>query len=610
MESDLKLPDAEESVGGSFRFLWRFMSRERKRHFYLCALLMLLGAVGELMTIGAVLPFLTVVSDPERAASLPFFGSLLAWGGDGEQNVVLAAALLLIASAAIAALLRLLLNWVSLNFVLMLGHEMGTEIFARMLRQPYTSFVRRNTSELLASVEKVQAAIWGVLMPGMQAGISAVLAVAIVALLFSIDPLTAATASATMLLAYIALSFAARRTLARNSSQLAHTATERMQIIQEGLGGIRDVILEQSQSFFEAKHKRADYAYRHAQVTNNFIGAAPRFVIEAVGIMLIAVLAVHLSAKPGGVVAAIPVLGALALGAQRLLPLMQTTYLGWTSFVGNQRMLLDAAGLMQAPVLATVQRDRKQEIVPFRRDLVLDRVEFRYDDREYALREISLSIPKGSRIGFVGETGSGKSTLLDLIMGLLEPTAGEIRIDGESLSNANRAKWQAQIAHVPQMIYLSDSSIASNIAFAEPEEEIDPGRVRRAAEMAQIHDFIEQLPEGYETPVGERGVRLSGGQRQRIGIARALYKRSAILILDEATSALDDATETALMAALRGLGDDMTLLMIAHRTSTLRGCDRVVRLSAGRVVEEGSFQEVIAGRSEGAGSFFQSGQPE
>lgn len=578
------------------------MSRKRRGHFFSVMGVMFLGILAELATIGAVLPFLALVSDPQRAAHIPGFRQIIeAMGNFAPDNLVLLAAILLISSAILATIIRLLLTWVSLSFVLALSHEIGTKIFGRMMRQPYEYYVSRNTSELLAGVEKVTTVVWGVLMPAMQ-GVSAfVMSVAIMILLLVIDPLTATIVAVAMALAYFCVSLGVRRRLHRNSEQLALAATGRIQTMQEGMGGIRDVLLEQSQTMFENKFRQFDYVYRRAQAVNNFINLAPRFIVEGAGIVVIAVLAFYFSTQRGGVVAAIPVLGALAIGAQRLLPLLQQTYVAWSSLAGNRQILQDVVELMHAPVVSAKIRSRCREAEPFRQDFQLVNVNFQYGVREPALEEINFTIRKGASVGFVGETGSGKSTLFDIIMALIQPTAGSVLIDGKALSDANCSDWQAQIAHVPQAIFLSDSSISSNIAFGAADEDIDQSRVRRAAELAHIDAFIEQLPEGYETPVGERGVRLSGGQRQRIGIARALYKEAPILILDEATSALDDETEAAIMRSILSLGQDVTLLMIAHRLSTLHECDQLVRLERGRIVGIGSFSQIV-GALEGRGA--------
>ncbi len=573
------------------------MPSRRRRHFYMVIGVMLLGTLAELMTIGAVLPFLALVANAETAGRLPLFRELAGViGARRPDELLFAAAMLLIFAAVTAVCVRLWLTRVTLAFVLVLGHEIASEVFARMLRQPYGYYVSRNSSELLASQEKVQAVIWSVLMSGMQAVAAGVIAVAILVMLFLIDPFTATMAALTLSSCYLLVSFVVRRKLHRNSELLAWAATERLQTMQEGLGGIRDVLLEQSQEVFETKFKRVDYQYRQAQVLNNFISVAPRYLVEGAGIVLLALLTLYLAGRAGGVVAAIPVLGALAVGAQRLLPLLNQAFNGWSSFAGNKQMLVDVVALMQAPMVTSAPRDRATPPIPFKRDIAFDRVSFQYQSRGRALNNVSLTIAKGERVGLVGETGSGKSTLLDVLMGLLDPTSGAVLIDGEPLADRNRANWQAQIAHVPQAIYLADSSIAANIAFGEPSEAIDMERVRDAAMRAHLSEFIVGLPIDYETTVGERGVRLSGGQRQRIGIARALYKRATVLVFDEATSALDGKVEAAIMQSIFELERQLTLIMIAHRTTTLVGCDRIIRIEAGAIVDVGSYDDILGSK--------------
>lgn len=555
---------------------------------------MLLGAVVELMTIGAVLPFLALLSNASGASRSPAAGWIFGmFGWTPDRSFVLPATIALVLIAVLGAVIRLVLTWVTQKFVFRLGHDIGVIIYSRMLRQPYSFYVLRNSSEILSGVEKVQSVIFALLLPAMQGVVATIIAVFIVGILVAIDPFTALVAAFFMAAVYIAVSVATRKLLQSNSKLIAEMQTQRIKQVQEGLGGIREILLDQSQGVFEDSFRRLDNALRNAQTANVFVGAAPRFVVESAGIVLIALLALYMDGQPGGMVAAIPLLGALALGAQRLLPLLQLAYFGWSQCASTAHLLYDIVALVEAPVVASVPRDRTQPIRPFSRDIALDAVTFGYADGPDAVIDVSLGIVRGERIGFVGPTGSGKSTLLDLVMGLLEPDKGEIRIDGTPLDDATRAEWQAQIAHVPQAIYLSDASIAANIAFGEPAEAIDMTRVREAAARSMIDAFIMDLPQGYDTVVGERGVRLSGGQRQRIGIARALYKRSPFLILDEATSALDDRTEAAVMGGIASLREGVTVLMIAHRTSSLANCDRVIRMEHGRVMEIGTYAQMI-----------------
>lgn len=568
--------------------LYRFLPPRRKRHLYASLALMVGGAVSELLTIGAVLPFLALLASPDNAAQFPRLALFLeSMGSAHDTPLVFAAALLLIAAAISAAVLRLMLFWVSQDFVLKFGHEIGAEMFSRALRQPYSHYLDRNSSELLAAVEKVYTIVFAILIPLMQGAVSIVVALCIVILLFAIDPFAATAAAASVTLIYASIGVISRKRLARSSAIMLETTRSRYKTIQEGLGGIRDILLKQSQSVFNDAFRRQGERYRKAQATSVFISGAPRYILEAAGIVLIALLAVVISARPSGLIGAIPVLGTLALGAQRLLPLLQQAYAGWSQLAGNRDALADILALLAAPVITTAPRDISSPATHFQTDIRFEHVDFRYGDGGYVLREVDLVISKGARLGIVGETGSGKSTLLDLLVGLLEPTNGEIRIDGHVLSDANLSNWQAQIAYVPQSIFLADGSIAANIAFGTAQADIDLGRARVAAQEAAASGFIERMPAGYDTVVGERGLRLSVGQRQRIGIARALYGPASLLIFDEATSALDKETESQVLRAITARGRDLTIITIAHSASALSGCKKIIRIEAGQVIEDG-----------------------
>jgi ATP-binding cassette subfamily B protein len=331
---------------------------------------------------------------------------------------------------------------------------------------------------------------------------------------------------------------------------------------------------------------------RRAQASNAVTGETPRFAIEALGMCFIAGLAFSLAQQPEGFAAALPVVGALAIAAQRMLPLLQQIYHAFTSLSGSEQSLIDTLALLEQPMPGTAPAAPGQSM-PFAHAIECRALGFRYRaDRPWALKGLNLRIAKGSRIGFIGTTGSGKSTLLDILMGLLLPTEGQLLVDGQPVTAANASVWQRRIAHVPQAIYLSDASIAENIAFGVPRQQINMERVRQAAAQAQIAQSINGWQHGYDTFVGERGVRLSGGQRQRIGIARALYKQADVLVFDEATSALDNATEHAVMEAIEALGRDLTIIMVAHRITTLQRCDEIVELAAGQLLRMRDYADI------------------
>jgi ABC-type multidrug transport system fused ATPase/permease subunit len=578
------------------RELYRTLSPGRRRQFYFVAALTLAGAFAELATIGAVLPFLSLLADPQRFSHVPVLTAAFdAVGATTERSRLVAAAGMFILLALFAAVVRLQLAWSSQNFVFRLGHDFSMEIERRLLLQPYTFHISQNTSTLVASLEKVGVLVFNVLQQLMQAATSVVISIFIIAALVYVDPFTALAAAAAFAAVYVFVSAFMRGRLSANSDIIGRAYDERVKIVQESFGGIRDVIIDDSQSIYLDAFRRVDDRYSRAKANTAFIGAAPRFVIEALGMILIAVLAMVISARHGGFPAALPVLGALALGSQRLLPLLQQIYLGWSLSVGHQSLVVQILELLSLPVDEEIAHGKQVTPLRLRENIRVEGVSFSYVTRRApALRDLTFEIARGQRVALIGKTGSGKSTLADLLMGLISPTEGRITVDGVPLTRENRRNWQRSIAHVPQAIFLADASIARNVAFGVPEDAIDLEQVIEASKKAQLHEFVEELPEGYDTHVGERGIRLSGGQRQRLGIARAIYKQAAVLVLDEATSALDDATEAAVMRALDELGEEgLTIIMIAHRLSSISRVDSVIRLDSGRLAEIGSHAEVV-----------------
>lgn len=570
------------SIFATLAEVFRHTSPRRRRQLGPVVALMLAGALAELISIGAILPFLTIIANPGAVLeNSPLRGMLLSLGLDTPIELIAATAVAFALSAVLAGAVRLLLVWVSQRFVFGVAKELSVAVYSRTLHQPYAYHTARNSSETLAVINKAQVVSSQLLVPLLQAMTASVIALCILVGLVLIDPLVAVTSGLGFGAIYILVMWTTRKMMRRNGGVIAKAQSERLQAASEGLGGIRDVLLDRSQGVFVARFDEVETRFRNAQAESNFVGQAPRFIVEGLGAVLIAGLALVLSLREGGLVSAIPLLGALALGAQRLVPLMQNIYAGWAQYLSNGRMLDDIVDVLRLPDAAQYAAVPTGERLPFVRDIVLEQVSFSYPHASGpALDDISLVISRGARVGFIGKTGSGKSTLMDLILGLLPPSQGRILIDGVELTDVNRSAWQASIAHVPQAIYLADANVAENIAFGVPASQIDHARVVEAARRAELADVIAALPQGYDSIVGERGIRLSGGQRQRIGIARALYKQASVLVFDEATSALDAETEAAVMRAIDGLTRDLTILIIAHRLSTVSGCDEVVTLGS------------------------------
>ena len=570
------------------------MSVRRRRQFALLMCLIVVGAFAEVVSLGSVLPFLGILVAPEKVFKHALVADFArSWGIATPERLLLPLTIVFAATALIAGAVRLLLLWVSNRLAFATGADFSFDIYRRTLYQPYWVHVARNSSELIGGiVSKVNETV-AVLNQTLVLISSIAVLFAITLALFAIDPLVASLAIAGFGASYGLISFMYRRRLQLDSDRIANGHTQVIKALHEGLGGIRDVLLDGSQPLHCEIYRRADQPLRRAQGDITFVSTSPRFIMEALGMVMIAALAYSLSRRAGGVATALPVLGTLALGAQRLLPTLQQGYNAWAIITGCQGSLLKTIELLDQPVQPELLQPapaplRFQDAIRFKG------VRFRYSNEgPWVLDDLNLRIRKGTRVGLVGSTGSGKSTTLDVLMGLLMPTEGELLVDGELVSGNRVMAWQRTIAHVPQSIYLTDSSIAENIALGEPRESIDLDRVKRAARQAQIAEFIESRPEGYAVSVGERGIRLSGGQRQRIGIARALYKQAGVLVFDEATSALDNATEQTVMDAIHLLDPDLTIVLIAHRLTTVRRCDIIVELEHGRVVAQGTYEQLL-----------------
>jgi len=572
--------------------IWRQLSPAKRREFVQVMALMIAAAVLDVFSLGAVLPFLALLADPDRILDYPAVQHFLAGIGLQERGEILLSATLLFAALALASgAVRVLLNWHSNRYAYMVGSELGVAYFDRILARPYAFHALNNSSETVASIKKVQAIAHQMLLPAMLSIGSLIGAAFIVAALLAVDWVTTVIAFIGFTLIYLFATKVTKPRLRRNSKLLSAFHARRIQSIQEALGGIRDLIIDRAQPGFVRRFRDVDGEMQMAEATTSFISGAPRMLIEAVGMAMIAFVACFALLRSGDLSVVLPVLGVLALGAQRLLPLMQTLYKSWATVAGNYALAEDILRVLEdggdaAPAAAP--------IAGFSREIRLRDVGFQYSGASRpALRGLDFVIPKGAKVGLVGRSGSGKSTAMDLLMGLLHPTDGSIEIDDCRLEPGNAADWQRQIAHVPQDLFLADASIRENIAFGTDPAEIDDARVQAAAAAADIAPFIAALPQGFETIVGERGTRLSGGQRQRLGIARALYKQARIIFFDEATSALDGETEAAVMAAIERLGGELTIIVVAHRTSTLAFCDQILRLDDGRLVEAGSFHDVV-----------------
>lgn len=541
---------------------------------------MLLATLAEMVTIGAALPLLGLIANRDTTLSARIQPMLDVVG----SKPLVAAALLLMAAAATANLLRLAVTWFVQKTVAGVAADLSIALYSRMIRQPYSAQLHRSSSELLAAAEKVQTVAFHLIFPVMQGAVAAGMAAGISIVLFVINLEAAALAVGTFLLAYLLMEALSRKRLLMDSATEARSNTDRHRLLRESIGGARDIILDRSQPYFEDRFERVERRFRRVQARMAFIASIPRYLMEIIGIGCLALVAFVIAARDGDLAAGLPALGVLALGAQRLLPLMQHAWLGLAQSRSNHGNLVDILALTSAPLPDLPDTaSGGANTISFEREIVFANVSFSYLGGPPVLDDVCLSIAKGETVGIAGPTGAGKSTLVNLLMGLLQPVKGEVRIDGRPLTADTSPAWHRSLAHVPQSIHIADDSIAANICFGVATGEYDAERIAAAARGAMAAGFIEAFSDGYATKLGEQGVRLSGGQEQRVGIARALYRRRPLLILDEATSALDPAVEEEILRSLATM--PVTRIIVSHRQSTLAHCGRVLWVEGGRVTE-------------------------
>jgi len=578
----------------SIFLLWKYFARRRKLQLIILFMLMVFSVFANIISIGSIVPFLGALTNPEILMNQEWFKPFLKLLNiQTKRDLLLYLTLLFIGASIFATLINVLLLWFNSKLSAEMGVDLKTEIFKKTLFQPYEYHISHNSSELITLVtQKVGLTISAGILHLLVMITAIINSLAIILTLIVINPFIAISAFVLLGSGYLLTGKIVKKIIQKNGEIIRDTQPVAVKLLQESLGGVRDMLIDNNQNIFVRAYRNIAYKNESAAMQNVFLGNLPKSIMEVISISLIAILAFYMQVIKGQT-QVLPILGALALGAQKLLPSLQQIYFSWSFINGNLPIIEEVVEHLQLNIYQD-KSNEKLEKLEFNKKIKLQNIYYKYpNSKHYVLNNVSLEIKKGQKVGFIGKTGSGKSTLLDIIMGLLLPHKGEMYVDDINITKRNIAKWQKNIAHVPQVIFLSDASIAENIAFGIPKNEIDMERVKRAAKMACLDDFIENLPEKYNTYVGERGVQLSGGQRQRIGIARALYKQAKVIIFDEATSALDDETEKKVMDAINNLSDDLTILMIAHRLTTLKECDVIYRLDNGKIVESGSYNEVI-----------------
>jgi ATP-binding cassette subfamily B protein len=542
---------------------------------------MITASIAEILSVGSVLPFLGVLTAPDKVFEHDLAQPIINFLNiSNPAELLFPLTIFFIISVLFSGTIRLILLYCMTRLSFTIGSDIGIKIYKHTLYQDYETQVKYNSSEIINGiVVKTKTVITGILNPILMLVSSLILFIGIMSFLLYIDTRIAFIVFSSFSLLYGLVILYTRKKLLLNSQIMADTSSKLIKTLQEGLGGIRDVLIDGTQSYFGKLYRKSDIPLRRASGNNIFISGSPRFVMEAIGMSLIALVAFYMSKDSDNLEIIIPILGVIAVGAQRLLPVLQLGYSSYSGIKGAFASFIDILELLDQPLPSYVGKTDLKPI-SFNEKISLEGVGFKHSsDDDWVFQNVDLSLKKGSYIGFIGPTGVGKSTLLDIIMSLFKPTKGVLKIDDCVITEENFRSWQIRLAHVPQSIFLSDNTISENIAFGVEKSKINFDKIIQVAKLVQLHDLIESWPEKYNTMTGERGIRLSGGQRQRIGIARALYKEADVLIFDEATSALDSDTEEAIMTSIESLKKSFTIFMIAHRTSTLKNCDEIIQVS-------------------------------
>lgn len=582
------------------RELFDLLERRERLQLTGLGLCILIMAVLEMIGIASILPFMRVVSNPEVVQESHWLSRIYeALEFSSTESFLMFLGLVVLVAITVNNGFSAFTTWLMYRYAWSQNHRLSTRLLARYLERPYAFFLSRNTADLSKNIlSEVQIVINGVMLASLKFVSKALVSILIIGLLAAFDVRLALVVGLVLGGAYGFVYVFLRGRQRRLGRERFLQNRRRYQKAAEALSGIKELkVLGREKSFLK-RFQEPSWRYCRTAATNQVVASLPRYALETIafsGVLLIVLYHLRFSASVSQM---LPVLSLYVFAGYRLMPSLNEMFSSAVHIRFNRAALEDLhSDLMDNDVefdrqYSAIARDKIQPL-PLRRDIRLINLSFTYPNSEVpSLESVVMSVQRHQIVGLVGKTGAGKTTLVDLILGLLEPSEGAIEVDGQPLSNDLRLSWRRSCGYIPQEIFLSDDTIRANIAFGVPEKEIDDQAMHRAAEIAQIDDFIMSLPRTYETTVGERGVRLSGGQRQRIGIARALYHNPDVLVMDEATSSLDGATEAAIMDMIHKLGRIKTLIVIAHRLSTVRACDVIYLMQDGRVVAHGTYEEL------------------
>ena len=571
------------------QMIWRMLKKSERRGLGMIFVLMLIGTVLEMFSLGLVVPIVGLLVNPDYLDRVPFVHSL--FGDLTTTQYVLGAMGLLIGVYIVKTIFLIWKTWVQRGFSNSVTLRIAQDLYENYLRQPYAFHLERNSAIMIRNSQSSASLMSGVIDPLLLIASEFLVSGGLFILMLLLEPVGSLAA----IVVFGSFSVIFRRITSRRITKWGEAQNSYkgsiIQHLQQGFSGVKDIKILGREDYFVTSYQRDLSGNAYVQRRYAVAQTLPRFSMELLTIICLGLLVSLMVLSDKALSDILPVLSLFGAAAFRLLPTLSQVINSFMSININRPIVNDlyADLALPIPAVTTDQKSRK----------LLDRIDVEGLSFSYArttrdaLNNVSISIRRGEAVGLIGSSGSGKSTLVDILLGLLEPTSGQVRIDGNDI-HQNLRGWQDQIGYVPQSIFLTDDTLRRNVAFGLPKDKIDDDAVRSAIRSAQLEEFVASLPEGMETVVGERGVRLSGGQRQRIGIARALYNNPDVLVLDEATSSLDTETEHGVMQAVQALQGDKTVIIVAHRLSTVEYCDRLYRLENAQIVDEGTFSEVTS----------------
>ncbi len=585
------------------KHLFSILKTSQRRQFYLLQVLVIVMSLTQIVGVASIIPFMALVGDLSQLQQDTIIAEVYKLSGlNSESQFVFWLGLSVLIMLFFASIISMYTTWRITLFANKISVEIADRLYTHYLKQDWLFHASGSSAQLTKQIATETLRInHGILMPFMHLNANVVFVTSMSISIFIFDPIVAIVGVVIFALSYYSIFKIVSLTLLKNGRSISEMYEKRYRLMNEGFGGIKDVLLLGRYSDFIDRFYRTGVVFAYSQGVNNALAHAPRYFMELIAFGSMIALVLYLfTSYDADLSSILPILSVYAIAGMKLLPAFQGIYNSLASIRAStgayeaiQQDLIDSSEIKPATNISKTSKKEKSYLNP-KKQISLENISFRYPGKkELVLNQMNISIPVKKVIGIVGPSGSGKSTLVDILLGLIEPQKGFLKIDDKIINNQNRRSWQNSIGFVAQAIFLSEGTIAENIAFGLSKDLINFNQVENALKLANMDEFVKDLKDGVHTKVGERGVQLSGGQRQRIGIARALYHQPEILVFDEATSSLDGISEKMIMQAVHKFSDEKTIIMIAHRLKTVEKCDQIFFIDGGRVADQGTFQELI-----------------